>query len=258
MSYATTPIPSRYPDSLPCPTAAPMRPTERRRITELPGQKTYRAFQRDFHGTQDVEFMLNAAQADVFASWWRDTLRRGGGWFAADWPLLFGRTGNVYRFVTTPAWTFIIDGRAGMHRVSAQVEIRGIGELPAVRDLVILTTPPYPIQFTDELAIDFAARKIDFIYWPTDSADIGFTAIGAVLRAPLITYPAPPEPMDIGFTALGAVLRAPLVTYSVPPEPLDVGFSSVSGTLRVALIRYQNWPAEPLDVGFTAIGATLT
>lgn len=255
MSYAPTPISSRYPDSLPCPTAAPMRPTERRRITELPGQKTYRAFQRDFHGTQDVEFVLNAAQADVFASWWRDTLRRGGGWFAADWPLLFGRTDNVYRFVTTPAWTFVIDGRAGMHRVSAQVEIRGIGELPTIRDLVILTTPPYPVQLTEEFGVEFKAVDTDFVYWPRDEMGTSFQAREAELRTLFISTGVEDD-FDVGFEAVAGSMYRPV--YLMLPEPLDAEFEAFGAQLRTVLIRYQNWPAEPIDIGFTAIGGTLT
>lgn len=122
----------RYPTGLPGPTAAPLTPTERRLASEVPGPVQYRGVQRDFHARQRVQFVLTADQARRWQDWWRVDLLRGGLWFAADWPLLYGKTDNVYRFAGPPSWEFIAGGPRGqgMRRVSAVFEVRGRGELP--------------------------------------------------------------------------------------------------------------------------------
>lgn len=126
----------RYPTGLPGPTAAPLTPTERRLASEVPGPVQYRGVQRDFHARQRVQFMLTADQAEAWQTWWRADLMRGGLWFAADWPLLQGRTDNVYRFAAPPTWDFIPGGPQGrgMRRVSALLEVRGRGADPQVYD----------------------------------------------------------------------------------------------------------------------------
>lgn len=119
-----------YPSALPAPVAALLQPAERRLGTELAGPRAVRGIQRDYLGTQRVEFVYSNAQAAVFGEWFRDDLVHGGAWFAANWPTQEGwHASAVRRFMAPPSWQLV----AGYGwRVSAECEVRGRG-LPPVR-----------------------------------------------------------------------------------------------------------------------------
>jgi hypothetical protein len=251
----------RYPTGLPGPTAAPLTPTERRLASEVPGPVQYRGVQRDFHARQRVQFVLTADQARRWQDWWRVDLLRGGLWFAADWPLLYGKTDNVYRFAGPPSWEFIAGGPRGqgMRRVSAVFEVRGRGELPR-EYMLIVTSRPYPVEAEDALNVSFSLDGLRTQTWPDDEMDIGFSLDGGTLRATLINYGLwPADELDVAFTLDGGNLRSSLVRYqNWPAEELDVAFTLDGGNMRVALIRYQSWPAEEMNITFSLDGGSLT
>lgn len=249
-----------YPEGLPAPQSAPLLPTERRLVSEIKGPLQVRGIQRDFHAIQRLAWVLTAEQGRRFDDWWRDTLLRGGMWFAADWPLPSGRVGNVYRFHTTPRWEYLRGGPKGwgMHRVSAEVEVRGRGDLPRNRFIVSVTSTPYPVVAEDALDIGFPGADAGFINMPSDHLGLGFSLDGGELRTLYITYATEPDEIDIGFSLDGGSLRTPLITYEGDPELLDITFTLENGSLRVALIRYTNWQPEEIDIGFSLDGGSLS
>lgn len=250
----------RYPADLPAPQTAPLGVSERRLVSELAGPQQARGIQRDYHAIQRMTWVLTAEQGRRWDDWWRDTLLRGGMWFAADWPLPSGRVGNVYRFHTTPRWEYLRGGPKGwgMHRVSAEVEVRGRGDLPRNRFIVSVTSTPYPVVAEDALDIDFPGAAAGFINMPSDHLGLGFSLDGGELRTLYITYAMEPDEIDIGFSLDGGSLRTPLITYEGEPELLDITFTLENGSLRVALIRYTNWQPEEIDIGFSLDGGSLS
>ncbi|KQV85428.1 hypothetical protein ASC87_06980 [Rhizobacter sp. Root1221] len=87
-----------------------------------------RVLQRDLLQREQAAFLFTFAQAEVFRSWWRDTLVFGGCWFGAHWPLPQGVPEGAYRFrrfVGTPTWSEFLPG-VGWN-VTAVLEVRGLG-----------------------------------------------------------------------------------------------------------------------------------
>lgn len=250
-----------YPQSLPCPVSAPLTPAQRILVSDLPGPTKTRSLQRDFLATQQLEWVLDADQSQLFEIWWGETLKRGGLWFAADWPLPSGHTGNVYRFLGTPAWTLIPRPAAAgsSWRVRAIVEVRGRGMPPRDYDVFVVTSRPYPVEAQDALGIGFGFVSGGDIYWPSDYMDIGFGFVEASLRNPLVPYEDwPAESVDVAFNFDSGMLVTPLIQYeNWPAEGADIGFGFESGSMPNVLIRYQNWPAEGTDISFGFDSGTL-
>jgi hypothetical protein len=253
-------IPVRYPDGLPCPATAPLSPTQRVLPSDLPGPTRYRGFQRDFHATQQLEWIFTAQQAQQFHQWWSDTLRRGGLWFAADWPLLSGRIDNVYRFASPPAWQYIAGGAngEGMHRVRAAMEVRGRGMPPRDYDVLLITSRPYPVELQESLGIHFGFGSGQFMEWPIDHMAMGFGFVGGDLREPLVDYSGEPEEMGLSFGFESGELRNLLIEYDdALPEELAVAFGFVSGQLVTVLVQYEEWPPEEVGLTFGFVSGTL-
>lgn len=118
-----------YPSSLPVPSAAPVQSVDRRVLGGDQGPFEARTVQRDRLAVQSVTFPpFTRDQAEVFDAWWRDTLVRGGAWFAASWPLPQGSEPVARRFIGPPTWRL----DSGYWRVSATMEVRGRGLDPAL------------------------------------------------------------------------------------------------------------------------------
>jgi hypothetical protein len=110
-----------YPTTLPNPVVS--KHSEKARVSNpsLPGLSAYLARERDYSGSVDVEFFLDATQAAAWYAWWETDLLEGGQWFNVNWPAL--RPGfMVVQFVTEPVFTHVYNGA---HRVSATVQVRG-------------------------------------------------------------------------------------------------------------------------------------
>ena len=118
-----------YPSTLPGPSVSAVTPTERRLLSDLTGApQQARGLQRDYLATQHVEWaVLSASEAAMFYEWWKNTLTYGGAWFASTWPAPQGWVSIARRFIGAPAWTNL---PGGFWRVSAEVQVRGRGELP--------------------------------------------------------------------------------------------------------------------------------
>lgn len=116
-----------YPAALPVPQAAPIQSVERRFLPPG-GPWVARVAQHDRLDVQRVTFPpFTGEQALAFDEWWTTTLRRGGAWFAATWPLPRGWVTVSRRFIGTPRWQFI---PGGFWRITADFEVRGRSELP--------------------------------------------------------------------------------------------------------------------------------
>ena len=116
-----------YPATLPSPSAAQVVEVERRFLAQSPFDA--RAFQLDRAAQQDVTFpLMTEQQAAQFDDWWRNTLNRGGAWFAARWPLPRGLVSASRQFIGRPQYTFVA---GGYWQITAQFWVRGAG-LPPV------------------------------------------------------------------------------------------------------------------------------
>ena len=258
--------PTRYPDKLPCPTAAPVTPTERRLISDIPGDKQYRGLQRDFHGTQDLTWIFTAQESKIFDAWWRGKLRRGGFWFAANWPLPGGKVDNVYRFMEPPSWSYQGGGRdkEGVFTVTAKMEIRGRGMLPRDYLVVALTSRPYPLDPSDEMtgSADYLGGQI--FGWPADEAEVGGDFLNGTLIYEyhgLIEIDTGPDEMTGGADFLDGTLIYEyhgFVEFDTGPDEMTGGGDFLAGTLVLGLIRYQNYIPEDMSVAGDILGGTLT
>lgn len=155
-----------YPDTLPGPSVATITSTERRVLSQGDGPFDARAVQRDRLATQQLTFPpFSADEAATFRVWWRDTLQRGGAWFAATWALPQGFVEGVRHFVGAPKRQRV----GGFWQVTAVCEVRGRG-LP----------PNQPLPF-DPLSM-FASGEAGGYYDFTDPASL-FSDLGRTTPA---------------------------------------------------------------------------
>ncbi len=127
-----SPVDCIYPVHLPAPHASVLQPAERRLLSDVQaGPQQVRGVQRDYLASQELEFVLSAAEAEDFRAWFEETLTHGGAWFAAeDWPAPHrGLAPIARRFMAAPQWRFIA---SGLWRVSARFQVRGAGRPPKV------------------------------------------------------------------------------------------------------------------------------
>ena len=138
-----------YPAGLPCPAVSVTTPAERRLLSDVTGNRQMRSLQRDYLAVERIDWpVFTQEQADEFQTWWRDTLKEGGLWFAADWPSPQGGS-LVRRFQGTPQWTYIHGGtHKRMWRVSAQCEVGGRRVTPMSSDVVLRL--PFDTDYKDK------------------------------------------------------------------------------------------------------------
>lgn len=121
-----------YPSSLPRPQVNVVTKAERRALDNKDRPREARALQRDRSEFERLTFVLSETKAEVFDTWWREDLLRGGAWFATKWPLPRGFVTAVRKFIETPRWEYV---SSGYWRVSAVCEVRGASEMPFMRSL---------------------------------------------------------------------------------------------------------------------------
>ena len=259
-------LPVVYPDTLPHPEVGQFTPRERRAIN----REFMRPISRERAGTRSVAFTYTPAQAREFREWYQEWVTMGGGMFAASWPMPWGRGPHVFRFVEPPTWQLIgggIDGQ-GYWRVTADVELRGRGEMPTL-EVFTITSKPYPIEAEEPLK----SRAPAFRWVPHPLVDdLAASSIpwflDGSLREPLIPYDNwPPESVATPLPVFAdGSLYAPLVTYDNWPAENVTSVAPVfaDGELRQILVKYSNWPllVDPDEVITSApptfIDGTLT
>lgn len=125
-----------YPESLPCPASLGYAPLERRQLSDPQRPRDARALQRDRGATEQATWPpLTTAQFETLMDWWRGNLQFGGAWFVATWPTPQGAVPIVRKFTQQPRRTFIA---GGYWRVTATLEVRGVGELPELFGPLVL------------------------------------------------------------------------------------------------------------------------
>lgn len=139
-----------YPATLPAPHEIDMAPTERRRLSDVPGVLSAAGKWRDFGGEQALRWVFSRAEMTLFQDWVRDDLQDGGAWFSSDWRQPNGLAGGVRRFVSPPTYSHISQDGAGLWNVEATVEIRGV---PGVTSAV-------PLIYTGTVLRDVAIPNI--------------------------------------------------------------------------------------------------
>lgn len=252
---------SEYPETLPAPMVGVVTPTERRKVGSIGGVQSFRTVQRDRHGTRTYAFIFTKEQAAIFRDWWAEWEQRGGGWFAANWPLPWSRGPNVFRFKNPPEWSLIgggIDGQ-GYWRVSGSVEIRGRGMLPTV-EVMYLTSTPYPIVSIDALY----ARGQDVVPQPSYGGIIDYLSLQASItggRASngyvnYLNYI--PDNLSLSASVLsGAANQTIYSNYQYQPtENVTIFGKVLGGSATLAVITYRNYPVENLKISAEILNIT--
>lgn len=243
---------SEYPETLPAPMVGVVTPTERRKVGSIGGVQSFRTVQRDRHGTRTYAFTFTKEQAAIFREWWVEWEQRGGGWFAANWPLPWSRGPNVFRFKNPPEWSLIgggVDGQ-GYWRVSGSVEIRGRGMLPTV-EVLYLTSTPYPVESIDELSIRAGGIS------PHPGYGIGFESLGLGAKITdgrasngFVTYTRYlPEAIGIsGLVVSAQVSQTIYSSYTYVVENVFLLGNIVSANAQVILVSYKNYKVEAVSL----------
>lgn len=251
---------SEYPETLPAPMVGVVTPTERRKVGSIGGVQSFRTVQRDRHGTRTYAFTFTKEQAAIFREWWGEWEQRGGGWFAANWPLPWSRGPNVFRFKNPPEWSLIgggVDGQ-GYWRVSGSVEIRGRGMLPTV-EVMYLTSTPYPIEVIDGLSAQISKAKTDPSYTSdSEAVRAEIEILSAYARNVVQTADYPTEAVISGISILEATTRRILQTYTIPAEALNTAVEVFSASAKIVLIPYRNYRPEGVSTSIEIFSAGTT
>jgi hypothetical protein len=153
-----------WPRTLPCPQTSTVTPAERRALSSADRPREARNIQRDRLEYERVTWpAMDIPKAGTILTFWRDTLKHGGAWFVADWPLPRGiHTQAVRKFREQPRWQFIA---GGFWQLSALCEVRGRGLL--IDDQVPPPSPPPEVWS----AGDFGTAVAPTGATPNDVAD---------------------------------------------------------------------------------------
>lgn len=252
---------SEYPETLPAPMVGVVTPTERRKVGSIGGVQSFRTVQRDRNGSRTYAFTFTKEQSAIFREWWSEWEQRGGGWFAANWPLPWSRGPNVFRFKSAPEWTLIgggIDGK-GYWRVSGSVEIRGRGMLPTV-EVLYLTSTPYPIISTDGIGVN----GVDINDSPSIQGyieAIGFDSYISSMDARDIYqhYEMGPEGLGVNGSITSVYSEATSFRIlEIAPESVSLSGSITGISARVALITYSNYIPEAITVPSSILSISST
>jgi hypothetical protein len=249
-----------YPDTLPHPEVGQFTPRERRAIN----REFMRPISRDRAGTRSVAFTFTPAQAREFREWYQEWVTMGGGMFAAPWPMPWGRGPHVFRFVEPPSWQLVGGGLNGQGywRVTADVELRGRGEMPTL-EVFTVTSKPYPIEAFDALAPKLPIILDGLTFGvPIEELKAHHPSINSgILRDIYRSYEMQREELEAEHPKiLSGELKTPLVSYAMERENVTADHPIIDeGELRTLLIRYQNWPEELLQPSHPIIeSGTLT
>lgn len=250
-------LPVVYPDTLPHPEVGQFTPRERRAIN----REFMRPISRDRAGARSVAFTFTPAQAREFREWYQEWVTMGGGMFAASWPMPWGRGPHVFRFVEPPTWQLIgggIDGQ-GYWRVTADVELRGRGEVPEL-EVFTVTSKPYPYFFTDAIRGAPSFKKLRFEPDFLDALDGRSAILSGDLRSIYQAYDGwEPEAIKgeyaLGDGALNSIYR---VYDGWEPDKIEGVYAISEGTLHSILVPYTRWTPEPLQGEYAIFGGTLT
>ena len=243
-----------YPEGLPAPTVGEVRASERRAVSTVGQLRNVRTLQRDRHGTRSVAFTFTPAQAAIFREWWVEWLQLGGGWFAANWALPWGRGPHVFRFTDPPQWQLIggrLDGQ-GYWQVRAMCEIRGRGMLPTV-EVMYLTSTLYPmttldmVEMSDAFYINGAMRTGITRSSDTSAISDNYYANG-VLRSPKIDYLYLEKTNVTDPLYTNGILKSTTTIYRYLENTQLSDFAYVNGKLERKLILYSNWKNEYIQL----------
>lgn len=245
---------SEYPETLPAPMVGVVTPTERRKVGSIGGVQSFRTVQRDRHGARTYAFTFTKEQAAIFRDWWAEWEQRGGGWFAANWPLPWSRGPNVFRFKNPPEWSLIgggIDGQ-GYWRASGSLEIRGRGMLPTV-DVMYLTSTPYPLTPLEMASISDFTMLPGRMRWAevkeSDAAQIsGFYFFDSTLRTIYHETLFMDSSEISNFLNVEGSLRGQFNSYAYSEAAAISDYTMPPGTLRSIYVQYRNWPADRVNM----------
>jgi len=247
-------LPVVYPDTLPHPLVGQFTPGERRAVN----REVMRPISRDRAGVRSVAFIFTPAQAREFRDWYVDWVTVGGGFFAAPWPMPWGRGPHVFRFVEPPSWQLVgggLDGQ-GYWRVTADVELRGRGEMPEL-DVLVVTSKPYPYELVEGVSDQFELtqiRGLPYIDTPPDELSDEFKLTELRLRD-LVLFGYSTERIVDSYKLTGVALIDQAV-YGYATEKIDDSFELTDIQLKTVIIQYQRY-VDSLDSGFALTGMQL-
>lgn len=178
---------SRYPSTLPAPSALVHAPRDRRRLSDPARPREANALQIDRAAIEKATFPpMTPAQYAAFREWWDSDLVKGGRWFVATWPSPRGPIEIVRRFVEPPAWSFV---PGGFFQLSATFEVRGAGLLP-VRNPETVLLMHFNGDTVDECGATFSIAPPGYVsYQDSPAAGFGEAVYFAGARGLTATYP---------------------------------------------------------------------
>lgn len=253
-------LPVTYPETLPHPEVGQFTPRERRAIN----REFMRPISRDRAGTRSVAFTFTPAQAREFREWYQEWVTMGGGMFAAPWPMPWGRGPHVFRFVEPPTWQLIgggIDGQ-GYWRVTADVELRGRGEMPMM-PAVIITSEPYSMFIRDDvfsshlLTSGALFRAFQDVDWGPEDVEMSHALTGGTLKSLINEYEMEPESVEAAHTLVSGTLKSVIRECTFGPEEIESSHALTGGALIREIVDYSHFGPEEIEASHTLTGGTL-
>jgi len=130
-------------------------------------------------------------------------------------------------------------------------------ETPALPNLVVATTTPYPIEAVEALDFSVTLESSLFMTIPFAEFDVSFAFQSGTLEQILLSAPTQTADFDTSFTLNTAVLNDLLLVISPQEAAFDTSFAFLSGELVSKLVSAFA-PDEALDFSLSLIDGTLT
>jgi hypothetical protein len=125
------------------------------------------------------------------------------------------------------------------HFIPNQARVEGV---PPPR--YYLTTPPYPIEFTEALQSGGVPVRVGFVPFAEDEAYIqsGGSPVSGVMIQRLVNLPPLLEELECAGSPVSGVMVQRLIVADAGDEMIESSGLPISGIMRDPLVRYENWP----------------
>lgn len=268
---------SAYPSTLPAPAVWNGEPFDRAARSPLPGNRQLRSRSRDAMQEIEAAWLYSAAEMAAWVAWYDDALLAGMRWFSIRAPGRGGWTERACKFRTNSVRRELLG--AGLFRVSARLQQRGISAAPALCNeppVVVLSVGDSFKWLTTASAADYSAPGFDDSAWassagafegttpfpnePNASLPIGttITNLGKIWLRKTIAVPAPCVLTFALYHDDAGELWVDGVPLSLTPVTSYWHSSAVSASISTPTvsIAYRVTDSIPSPITFAAISAT--
>lgn len=123
---------------------------------------------------------------------------------------------------------------------------------------IVLTTPPYPVEFSDEIESEGAVVSVTPGIGSEDELTAQGSALSGVIQDILVGFDAGRDDLEAEGSAVSGVLRDILISVDQGHEAIEAEAYALGGSLADPLVTYDNWPLGVDQEDLYAVGSAVS